>query len=274
MSSLTEHIKAVQALGFAEGSRESETCERLLIALLDAEGPPAEPIPGFSTNLVQGLARSPKGRPLYPCASWMTGGWTCLLLDLTPVSMGRPIFLPNPSGKGPPRAVTDYQSQKFQKRVGAACESLNLPALTNPSRLTIRLSGYRTFLAWAPMPAEDAPALRGDLDNFTKNTLDGLQRSGRLKNDRDIARLHVTREHLAPPTHSIDDLLLERLAVARAENPQLGQRALAKIVGMSQLNIRRLLRLLPAAAPKPGRKTAGKPKGNRNPSAPPKKGRK
>jgi Holliday junction resolvase RusA-like endonuclease len=253
---LSDHIASVQALGFADDSPAAEVCEKLLLALLDAEGPPPVPVAGFSSEVRKGIARSPKGRPLFACETWATVGWTCLLLDLPPVPMGRPIFLPNPEGKGPARTITDYQSQKFQKRIGAACTTFDLAKPPNPCRVVVKCNAVRLFMAWRPLAPNTAPELRGDLDNYAKNVLDGLQRCAVLANDRIIADLHIAREHLPEASTTLEDRVLEHLAATREANPSLNQRSLARAAGLSQREARRLLRMLPppAVPVKPGRR--------------------
>lgn len=44
------------------------------------------------------------------------------------------------------------------------------------------------------METDSSSKLRGDIDNYEKLTLDGLQRSGVLPNDRQVVRLTATKE--------------------------------------------------------------------------------
>lgn len=243
MPNLERLIAEVQALNMRGSTPAAKVCEKLLEALLDAEGPPPAPLEGFSTAPIPAIARSPKGRPLFPCHTWRTGRWTCLMLDLAPVVMGRPVFLPNPSGKGPPRAVTDYRSQKFQKRIGAACQALTLTPPSSHCRLHTRLSPDRVFICWAPSD-QAAPELRGDLDNYAKNILDGMQRCGLLVNDRYIADLHISRDYLPPAQITLETMTLNHLLEIKAANPAIkNQRVIAKLAGLAQREARRLLQL-------------------------------
>lgn len=237
---LLDHISAVQSLNLPDAEPASEVCERLLLALLDAEGPPAEPVAGFSSEAQEGIARSPKGRPLFLFQSWTTGPWTCLRLDLPPISMGRPITIKNPLGKGLPRTVLDYQSAKFQNRIFAACAAARLPRPPPVCRVCIRIDYHRTFVAWC-LHAPPAPNLRGDLDNYSKNILDGLQRSGLLVNDRGVADLHVSRELLPAAVRTLADAQRDHLLAIRKASPELTQRQLAKAAGLSQRMTRSLL---------------------------------
>ena len=245
MPNLEQLISEVQALNMRASTPAAKLCDKLLDALLEAEGPPPTPIEGYSTNLRPAIARAPKGKPLFTCQAWQTGQWVCLMLDIPPVVMGRPIFLPHPSGKGPPRTVTDYQSQKFQKRIGAACQAHALPPPVPPCRLHIKV-GARVFVAWAPLKTP-VPELRGDLDNYAKNILDGLQRCSLLVNDRFIADLHISRDYLPPPPCSLEDATLKHLLEIKSKNPTLkNQRQLAKLAGLAQREARRLLRIAAA----------------------------
>jgi hypothetical protein len=244
MPTIVTLIREFQGLKLPEGPA-ADLFERALQALLEAEGPPAIPIPGISGKVRTAIARSPRGRALYLCHCWETLGWTCLLLDLAPVVMGRPVFLKNATGAGPGRVVTDYQSQKFQKRIVAACSALDLRAPAEPSRLCSILDFARVFLAWTPM-AGSPPALKGDLDNYLKNVFDGLQRARIVPNDRTIAALGCVRAQLPPASETLEDRLLANLLKVRAKHPKMNRRTLAKTAGVSQRQCKYLLDLAKA----------------------------
>ncbi|AHF94981.1 hypothetical protein OPIT5_00185 (plasmid) [Opitutaceae bacterium TAV5] len=250
MSSLIEYIREFRKLGISPSSTTSELFDRLLASLLDAEGPPNQPLPDISSGLQTVVVRSATGRPLFLAHSWFTLHWTCLLLDIPPVVMGRPTALPSPTGKGPPRLVTDYQSQKFQNRIGLACKALDLPPPQPPSRVCSHIDPQRTFLAWAPHNGIP-PWVRGDIDNFAKNVMDGLQKARVVQNDRTIAAINFQREDIPPPVLSLDQFLLEKILEAKTQFPKLNQRKLAKIAGVSVRTTSRLLRLH-RATPAPG----------------------
>lgn len=249
MSTLVGFIREFQQLALPASAPAAELFERMLQALLDAEGPPADPIAGVSTEVRTEIARSRTGRPLFLCHTWDTGPWTCILIDIPPVVMGRPVFLPNPAGRGLPRVVTDYRSQKFQRRVGLACQALKVhpPQLC---RIVAHLHLSRLFLAWAPV-VTPPPALSGDLDNYAKNVMDALQRSRLIANDSTIASIGFARVFLPLPTETLDDRLLAQLLEVQSANPKLNRRALAKKAGISQRTVKRLLDLakLRALAP-------------------------
>lgn len=277
MSSVVGYIRELQTLRLPESSAAAALFERILQSLLEAEGPPPSPIEGISSPVKTAIARTPTGRPLYLCHAWTTADWTCVLLDLAPVVMGRPFFLKNPNG-GPGRVVTDYRSQKFQRRLGAACTALGLPPMPEPSRVCSLLASTRLFVAWAPIIHYTPPAFtveqrranrdakRADLDNYAKNVLDALQRVRIASNDRTIASLSFSRVNLPEPTETLDQHLLAHLIQVRTEHPKLNRRILAKRAGISQRECKRLLNLsnpalptLPAAS-QSGSKPAPAPK--------------
>jgi Holliday junction resolvase RusA-like endonuclease len=236
---LLDLIRRVQSLGLPDGSPAAELFEDAAQSLLAAEGPPPQPITGISSEVRTAIARTPKGKPLFLCHTWQTGMWTCLMMDLAPVVMGRPVFVRSPNG-GYGRVVTDYQSQKFQRRLAAACIALHVPPPPGPSALCCRLDTGRIFLAWAPL-SDDRPALSGDLDNYAKNIMDGLQRAGVVPNDRTIAQLECSRELLPAPSESLDSHLTDLLLRVQADNPDVTQRELARLAGVSQRTTKRLL---------------------------------
>lgn len=194
MTTLLSFLPRAQAL---EASPEVEALVAdLLGQLLLVEGPPVDPVSGISEDFREVIARSPKGRPMCLCRTWTTGPWRCLLLDTKSVPMGRPIFLSNKAGGGPPRAITDSPSQAFQRRIVAACRDLGIAMPVGEGAVHTVLGIHRTFLAWRSRELDEPMnrELRGDADNFAKNILDGLQQAGVLPNDRGVFRLTAAKD--------------------------------------------------------------------------------
>lgn len=201
-----------------------EVLELCLERLLLSEGPPTTPIPGFSEGDRTGLVRSPKGRPLCLARTWTSGPWRCLVLETPSVPMGRPIFLANKTGQpGPPRTITDSRSLTFQRRIVAACHTLEIDQPLGQGAIHAVVGAQRTFLAWRPLAQDEHLAqLRGDVDNYAKNLLDGLQQAGPLPNDRGVGRLSITKllahdEAWNTPTQSVEDHLRTEAAARRAQ---------------------------------------------------------
>jgi Holliday junction resolvase RusA-like endonuclease len=152
--------------------------------------------------------------------------------------LGRPIFIRNPqTGYG--RIATDYQSQKLQKRIVSACQALRIPAPPEPSRLALNFSGEAILIAWTA-DESSAPALRGDLDNYTKNIMDGLQRAKMFRNDRHVASFVAARVQLPGPKLTLEEFLSEQLRAAVKESPKASAKSLAPKLGLSVRAVKRL----------------------------------
>lgn len=192
---LSQILDRIAALKTTDDPDTREVLELCLERLLLSEGPPTTPLPGFSEGDRTDLVRSPKGRPLCLARTWTSGPWRCLVLETPSVPMGRPIFLANKTGQpGPPRTITDSRSQTFQRRIVAACHALQIDQPLGQGAVHAVVGAQRTFLAWRPLAqGEDLAQLRGDVDNYAKNLLDGLQQAGPLPNDRGVGRLSVTK---------------------------------------------------------------------------------
>jgi Holliday junction resolvase RusA-like endonuclease len=219
--------------------------DEMLVALIDASGPPPEPIPEFSTDMREVVVRAPKGRPLFLARAWTTGRWQCLIFDESPVPMGRPLFLRNKS-TGKAHIALDYHSRKFQGRVQAALHAVGLQLPKGCSiNQVVRLDRERVFVAYAVvLPTERTEALPGDLDNYAKNIADAAQRAGVIANDRQFARVVVTREPLPRPAKTLHAFLADAVRSLREAEPQLPQRELSKRLGLSQPQVNSLLKQL------------------------------
>lgn len=170
--------------------------DSVLLRLLNIEGPPATPIEGFSEEITNDtLIRSIKGRPDFMARSWITEPWRCLLIDRPSIPMGRPITLKPAEGETIGRTILESKSQHFQQRIVQACQQLRITVPVGEGAVHAVFGTHRTFIAWR-MREQDEPmnrALRGDVDNFSKNILDGLQRAGILPNDRGVFHLTATK---------------------------------------------------------------------------------
>ena len=239
---LQDFIAQVQALRLPPSSPVSRVLDEMLEAILVAGGPPSQPIDNFSEGLRTAIARSPKGRPLFLAHTWSTAPWTCLLIDLPPTPMGRPIFIRNPN-TGLGRVSIDYRSQKFQKRIVAACQALDVPPPPAPSRLAIQVDSHRVFLAWTAYTL-DYPAIPGDLDNYAKNVMDALQRGRIVQNDRTIASFTAIKANIPAAVRSLDDVLSDKIREILKDHPRTSVKTLAKKGGMSFRKASALVRVI------------------------------
>ena len=161
-----------------------------IVAALALGGPPLQPVTDYSENYQQVLVRSTTGRAMFSAESWITHPWTCVRIDVPSVPMGRPRAVTR-EGK-PPAMRLDTPSATFQRRLGSALRALNLPKPPGRCVVHTAASGSATLVAWRELVTDydgDPPSLPGDIDNYAKNVLDGLQRGALLSNDRAVIRL-------------------------------------------------------------------------------------
>lgn len=205
----------------------ADLMDELLQRVLDIEGPPPHPIEGISKDYRRAFIRTlptesrPLGTPVGVAETWRTDTWRCLLMELPSRAMARP----KPSrhkdddtdtteGDGEKKkrrfleraeAVLDSKSSRFQTKITDACRCLGLDQSYSEAAVLCMLGSDRTFMAWRErLPGETFNAmLRGDVDNYTKNCLDGLQKARIISNDHGVFRLAATKplpdEWLTPP---------------------------------------------------------------------------
>ncbi len=244
MPALLDLIARAQTLRLHPDSQAAKVIEDALHALLLAEGPAPQPIDGFSEDLQTGIARSTFGRIRFLAHTWTTGPWRCLLLDLNPVPMGRPQLLMDKDTKKS-RVTVDYPSRKMQQQIKFACTSLNLPPPPEPSRFVTAFDKHRTFIAWTGY-SEDVSVLKGDLDNYAKNVLDGLQRSGLVRNDKTVASLLAVNCPMSAPVRTLDDYLCGQITDHLQEHPGATPKRIAKALNIPVQRSERLYRALSA----------------------------
>jgi transposase-like protein len=163
-----------------------------VIAALSYAGPPVTPVEGYSEDVTEVIVKAATGRAQFSAASWVTYPWTCVRIDVPSVPMGRPILLPSSEEGSPPTFRLDHQSATFQRRIGAAMRALQITSPTGRCVVHSASSPLSSFIAWRDLDPDldgDPTALPGDVDNYAKNTLDGMQRARVLRNDRVVMRL-------------------------------------------------------------------------------------
>lgn len=260
MSALEDLILRTQELRLHPESPASKVLDAALDAVLLLEGPPCQPIPNYSEEIRSEIARSPKGRPLFMAHTWQTGPWRCLLLDLAPLPMGRPISIKDPN-TGIFRVATDYPSQKLQHRIGAACRALQAPPPPDKARLALGFDAHRTFIAWTPEITQ-TPELRGDIDNYAKNVMDALQRARVIPNDRSVTTLVASKTFIPEAPKPLESHLLDRVQALLAKTPEASSKTIAAALQLSVRHAQRILKALRDAqkpaqqAPKPSLSTS------------------
>ncbi len=186
--------------GNGEQRISTETYMDAVIAALSYAGPPVTPVEGYSEGVTEVIVKAATGRAQFSAASWVTYPWTCVRVDVPSVPMGRPILLPSSEEGSPPTFRLDHQSATFQRRIGAAMRALQVTSPIGRCVVHSASSPLASFIAWRDLDPDldgDPAALPGDVDNYAKNTLDGLQRARVLRNDRAVMRLSSIKTPVA-----------------------------------------------------------------------------
>jgi hypothetical protein len=203
--------------------------------LLLVEGPPVDPVPDYSEDLKRTIVRSPKGKPVAVARTWTTGPWRCLLLEVPSVPMRRPLFLLHDRSvltrKGPIssnafRTITNSRTQNFIRRIAAACQALEITLPMGEAAVHSVFGETRTFIAWRSRETDEPfnRVLRGDVDNFAKTILDGLQSAGVVPNDRGVFRLTCSKEQpetWTTPAAPLEDAVRNEAAALRGSGLEL-----------------------------------------------------
>lgn len=225
MRDLTTILKEAAKLNLNEHT--VKLFDELLQRNLDLEGPPSEPIPGISTDYRSAFIRTqptntrPYGTPNGFARTWLTDTWRCLLLDIPSCAMARPrqichnrIKQQDGTTFNPAIIILDAKSKRFQTQLIAACRCLNLTQTYNEAAISCIIGNNYTFIAWRERQKGETfnAILRGDIDNYTKNCLDGLQKARVINNDRGVFRLIATKslpENWLTPPRAIEQLLIK-----------------------------------------------------------------
>jgi Holliday junction resolvase RusA-like endonuclease len=245
MSLLENLILKTQALKLKPESPAAKVLDDALEAVLLLEGPPTQPIDNFSEDVTTTIARSNAGRIRFLAHTWQTGPWRCLLLDLAPVPMGRPQLLSDPK-TNTHRVTVDYHSRKMQEQIKFACHSLSLPPPPEPSRVFTAFDRHRTFLAWTAYSLP-VSTLKGDLDNYAKNALDGLQRARMLRNDKTVASLTAVNCPMPEARRTLQDYLHDQILDHLKANPAHSPKTVAKALNFPVQRTERAFRALDQA---------------------------
>lgn len=203
-----------------------------LDTILLLEGPPEDPIEGVSTDHHAGFIFKGQKR-IHPVAygrTWVTGPWRCLFIETPSISMSRPIpFEQKRKASTTGADVTeaadtedkkkdfwmpiDWPSQRFQRTVKAACEDFGIAVPMSAAAVHGVYHNTRSFIAWRHRETTErySTNVRGDVDNYLKNTLDALQSARILVNDRGVFRATGSKEEPASWLMSAPPALATRL---------------------------------------------------------------
>ena len=96
-----------------------------------------------------------------------------------------------------PKSVTDFEAA-VKERCRQYMEDTGIPQITHPVRVHVRLRKDQFVVQITPMDTELRTTVKGDVDNYAKAILDGMQGEGGLiANDRQVYELTILK-HVRP----------------------------------------------------------------------------
>jgi Holliday junction resolvase RusA-like endonuclease len=241
VSTFLKNFRTAQALP-PQDEVVADYLNSLLADLLDAEGPPPEPVEGLSVGHRREIVKTaptktrPTGTPVAVAETWSTLNWVCLLVEIPSAAMQRARFgkkkqeeqgadSASEGAGGQKKAkweaqaavFLDSKSKKFQDRVVMACRSLGLDYHLDEAAVHMIAGHNRTFIAWRRRNEDEtfAAHLRADTDNYYKNVADALQRARIISNDRGVFRITGEKSFPAAWVSQPTPLAEEVVALAR-----------------------------------------------------------
>ena len=107
------------------------------------------------------------------------------LVEGRPLPKGRPRM----SRKG--RVYTPATTVRAEEEYAVAVGE-DAPVFDGPVRVELIFTGEHTAVTITPVEEWSTP-LRGDLDNYVKLALDGIQRAGIIVNDQQVVHIDATK---------------------------------------------------------------------------------
>lgn len=88
------------------------------------------------------------------------------------------------------RFFKPQRTRDYEDAIAWICRSKREKFGDSPVNVAIELSEAMTVVVITP--AERRRKLQGDIDNYAKSVLDGLQQGGMIENDRQVSSLNVS----------------------------------------------------------------------------------
>lgn len=84
------------------------------------------------------------------------------------------------------------RTRDYEEAVAWACRATREKIGDTPCDITIEFHVDKTVVILTPVPDAPKRKLLGDVDNYAKSVLDGLQQGQMIDNDRQVSELHVS----------------------------------------------------------------------------------
>lgn len=210
----------------------------MLTRILEVEGPPPTPVKDETYRKALILNMGKRRRALVIAETWVKGPWRCLLLYTPSIALERAIHKGKVTDRTRPdgslivsiQAITPSRTQKFKRKIVAACRYFGLEAVHGHTAVISVFNQSRAFMAWRDVPeGEWSDNLRGDIDNYQKNQLDGLVEAGVLPDDRWVMFGLATKANYWDEKAPTMDSLLHDIAVEQLEKGVDPEEVSAKI---------------------------------------------
>lgn len=89
------------------------------------------------------------------------------------------------------RFFKPQRTRDYEESIAWTCKAQRERVGDTPCDVTIELYEDKTVVVITPRPDAPKRKLQGDVDNYAKSVLDGLQQGGLIKNDRQVNELHL-----------------------------------------------------------------------------------
>jgi Holliday junction resolvase RusA-like endonuclease len=219
MSTYNALLERAQGIVPDLDEKEADLVVDLLSRVLDLEGPPPIPDPEDESYQRGVIKHSTTNRGIALAETWRKGPWRCVLIHSKSIPQARHKTRTLPDGSKVP--IVDSASTTAQRRVVMACRHFKLDNPVGDCVVSITSNPTRTFMAWRrPSEAEArwSQELLGDVDNYAKTILDGLQKAGVIRNDRGVIEARVTKvDPWKGPAESLEEYQKNRLLAAAEE---------------------------------------------------------
>lgn len=90
------------------------------------------------------------------------------------------------------RFFTPKETREYEEAVAWICKAQRERLGETPCDIEIELHEDKAIVIVTPRPDEPKRKLKGDVDNYAKAILDGMQKGGLMKDDRQVNSLRLS----------------------------------------------------------------------------------
>ena len=90
------------------------------------------------------------------------------------------------------RFFTPKETRDYEEAVAMLCRATRQSVGDDPCDISIELHETKAIVLITPVPDAPKRKLKGDVDNYAKAILDGLQKGQMIENDKQVRELHLS----------------------------------------------------------------------------------